>query len=247
MTPRVSIFAALSCLIWAPFSSSFGADQKPAVSFTGHVLPLLEAKCHKCHGDKKSPKGGLRLTTPRGIMLGTPDYEVVVPGKPEKSPLYLLTLESEDNDDIMLRYKHYPISNICNENVDRPAHTNACAASMTSECANQQQRFWEINRLIFKNQSNLTAADLRFMAQQVGLDMDAYQACVDNPLTEAAVRADVAHATQVGVTGTPSLFLKGVTGDEWIRVRGGPDELMALIEAHRAGTPFPETPPASRH
>lgn len=152
-----------------------------------------------------------------------------------------------DNPDIQLRYKHYPISNLCNENVDRAGHEDACGAAMASECALQQQRFWDLNRLLFKNQNNLTDGDLRFMAQQVGLDMDAFQTCMDNPLTETAVRTDVAHATQAGITGTPTLFLRGVQGDEWVRVQGGPDELMTLIAAHRAGVSFPSTPPASGH
>jgi len=149
----------------------------------------------------------------------------------------------EANPDIQLRYKNYPISSVCNENVGREGHVNACGASMAAECADQQQRFWELNRLMFKNQRNLTDDDVRFMAKQIGLDMDAYQTCRDDPRTEAAVRADVAHATQVGVTGTPSLFLKGTSGDDWIRVKGGPDELMALIDAHRSGVAFPATPP----
>jgi protein-disulfide isomerase len=148
--------------------------------------------------------------------------------------------------DVQVRYKHYPISSLCNENVERPGHTNACGAAMASECANQQQRFWELNRLMFKNQKNLTDDDIRFMAQQIDLDMDAYQQCRDNPLTEASVRADVAHATQAGVTGTPSLYLKGVKGEEWIRVKGGHEELQTLLAAHRAGVAFPDTPPASR-
>jgi protein-disulfide isomerase/uncharacterized membrane protein len=153
----------------------------------------------------------------------------------------------EQNDDIQMFYKNYPISNICNENISQPAHTNACGAAMAAECANQQQRFWELSRLMFKNQTNLTTNDQMFMAKQVGLDMDAFQTCMDNPLTEASVRADVAHATEVGVHGTPALYLKGVKGDEWIHIKGGPDSLIALVEAHRAGIEFPPTPPAERH
>lgn len=151
----------------------------------------------------------------------------------------------EQDADIQLRYKHYPISSLCNENVGRPGHTNACNAAMAAECALQQDRFWEMNRLMFKNQKNLTEDDVRFMAQQIGLNMDAYQTCRDNPLTEAAVRADVAHATELGVSGTPSLYLKGATGDAWIRVKGGHKELLTLIDAHRAGVAFPPTPAAS--
>ncbi|MEL6349966.1 MAG: vitamin K epoxide reductase family protein [Myxococcota bacterium] len=148
------------------------------------------------------------------------------------------------NPDVRLLYKHYPISSICNENVGREGHVNACGAAKASECARQQQRFWDLSRMMYMNQRNLTDSDLRFMAQQVNLNMDAFESCMADPVTETAIRTDVAHATQIGVSGTPTLFLKGVQGDEWVRVRGGPAEALTLINAHRNGIALPPTPAA---
>ena len=150
-----------------------------------------------------------------------------------------------ENADVRLLYKHYPISSICNENVDREGHARACGAAMAAECARTQQRFWELSALMFKNQANLSPDEVRFMAQQVELDMAAFDACMADPMTEQAVRADVAHATSTGVHGTPSLYLKGATTEPWIRVRGGHEELSALIAAHKSGVQLLPAPPPS--
>lgn len=50
---------------------------------------------------------------------------------------------SEYKDDVRLVYKHYPITSI---------HPNAQKASEASECAREQNKFWEYHDLLFQNQ-----------------------------------------------------------------------------------------------
>ncbi len=60
----------------------------PAVEefFEAKVRPLLVARCFECHGTEK-PKGGLRLNARDSMLKGGEGGPVVVPGKPEESPL----------------------------------------------------------------------------------------------------------------------------------------------------------------
>jgi Protein of unknown function (DUF1553)/Protein of unknown function (DUF1549)/Planctomycete cytochrome C/Concanavalin A-like lectin/glucanases superfamily len=58
-----------------------------AAFFEADVRPLLVEKCGSCHGDAKSPKGGLQLTSREGVILGGDGGAVVTPGKPDESPL----------------------------------------------------------------------------------------------------------------------------------------------------------------
>jgi hypothetical protein len=51
------------------------------------VLPLLKARCVKCHGPIK-PKGKLNLSNPRSMARGGSSGPVVEPGKPEESTLW---------------------------------------------------------------------------------------------------------------------------------------------------------------
>jgi hypothetical protein len=64
-------------------------EQAPAAAplFETDVLPLLEGKCLRCHGEKVK-KADLDLRTRAGVLKGSESGPVVVPGKPQESPLY---------------------------------------------------------------------------------------------------------------------------------------------------------------
>ncbi|MBM3846397.1 MAG: hypothetical protein FJ405_08940 [Verrucomicrobia bacterium] len=80
-----------------PWVSS-GADP---VDFKQHVKPILESTCLSCH-DAQNTKGGLRLDTAAGAKKGGDDKgPSIVPGQPDKSPLYTLSALPADHDDIM--------------------------------------------------------------------------------------------------------------------------------------------------
>ncbi|QDU89704.1 Planctomycete cytochrome C [Pirellulimonas nuda] len=58
-----------------------------AVSFERDVLPLLEARCNKCHHAEQQ-RGGLDLTRRETILRGGDSLgAAVVPGRPDRSPL----------------------------------------------------------------------------------------------------------------------------------------------------------------
>ncbi|MCF7787116.1 MAG: DUF1553 domain-containing protein [Prosthecobacter sp.] len=68
-------------------------------AFQKHILPILQEKCFRCHGDKD--KGGLKLTS-RADALHGGDSEIpsIVPGKPEASEM-IVRLRSEDDSLVM--------------------------------------------------------------------------------------------------------------------------------------------------
>src|SRR5215472_9954790 len=81
--PGPVVLAAL-CLT-APALAGDAAGQVPL--FEKDVLPLLEAKCVRCHGDK-AKKAELDLRTRAGILKGGESGPVVAPGKPADSRLF---------------------------------------------------------------------------------------------------------------------------------------------------------------
>ncbi len=147
--------------------------------------------------------------------------------------------------DVQLRFKHYPISSRCNTEVSHEGHRTACDASFASECAHQQGRFWEYSDLLMKNQSYQSPEDLRFIASQVGLDTEAFLACMAGDTPMRTVRRDVAAAAKVEVHGTPTFYVKGLYGDAFVLVRARPEAIFRLVDAHRKGRrmPPPQPPP----
>lgn len=142
----------------------------------------------------------------------------------------------EKHPDLRLLFKHYPLSNACNPSVQSAFHEHACGAAKAAECARQQGRFWELSRLMFKNQQYLSPGDLQTMAGQVSLDTASWSACLDQPATLSAISADIDMANSLGLTGTPSLYLHGLGAEgQWVKVMGGPSDVTVLVEAHKAG------------
>jgi hypothetical protein len=63
------------------------ASRAAEPSFETDVLPILQANCFGCHGEK-TQKAELSLTTQARLLEGGESGEIVVPGKPEESLLY---------------------------------------------------------------------------------------------------------------------------------------------------------------
>jgi predicted DsbA family dithiol-disulfide isomerase len=90
-------------------------------------------------------------------------------------------------------------------------HKEAFKAAEASHCARDQGKYWEMYNRLFANQRQLGRDDLARHAQAVGLDMTAFQRCLDSGKHAETVRKDLAEAQRLGVTGTPTFFI-GVAG-----------------------------------
>ncbi len=156
----------------------------------------------------------------------------------------------DSNDDVKMLFKNYPINSGCNPFVQAAGHEYACAAAAAAECARLQGRFWELSEAMFKNQSYLSPPDIRFMAERQGIDLPSFDACVSSAAAADAVKADVESGGLAEIEGTPSIFLLGTHGDQWVRLTIGPadkDRVNAMLAAARAGRALPAPPPAPPH
>lgn len=148
-----------------------------------------------------------------------------------------------ENKDIKAYFRHYPISGNCNRFVEGVRHENSCQAAAAAECARIQGRFWELAGQMFANPDYLGKDDLRFMAEQVGLEPKAFETCMQDPATAQAIVADVEGGGAAQISGTPAIFLKGAFGDQWVRVIGGKEAIETILKAARSGKPLPPPPP----
>lgn len=87
-------------------------------------------------------------------------------------------------------------------------------AAEASECANEQGRFWDYHNMLYTNQQGEGSgafADnrLQAFAAALGLDTQKFNACFDAHKYSAAVDADEALGTGMGVQGTPTIFING--------------------------------------
>jgi protein-disulfide isomerase len=87
-------------------------------------------------------------------------------------------------------------------------------AANASMCANEQGKFWEMHSILYanwngENQGNLSDRRLQAMAESVGLDMNAFNACFNANKFESEIQADFNKGKDMGVNGTPTVFVNG--------------------------------------
>ena len=109
---------------------------------------------------------------------------------------------------LRLEFRHFPV-----------VGTESLTAARGSVCAAEQDRFWEYANRLFVIQADdgfrpdrgaFDEPALTDLAGNLGLDEDAFAACLANPDTLSAVSANDVEARAVGFRGTPSFILNGV-------------------------------------
>ena len=98
-------------------------------------------------------------------------------------------------------------------------HREARGAAQAAWCANEQGKFWKMHEQMFANQRYLRPDDLVKHAEEIGLDVPAFQACFDSGKYKAQIDASVEEGRKLGLSGTPS-FVLGYTEAGGTQVRG---------------------------
>lgn len=112
-----------------------------------------------------------------------------------------------ENIDYVVRY--FPL----------PSHLNSMNAAIAAESANQQGQFEDMYNQLFTTQvewgeSQESQAPLfRSYAEEIGLDMAAYDQAVADPATQARIQADIDDGIALGVDSTPTFFINGQVAD----------------------------------
>ena len=98
-------------------------------------------------------------------------------------------------------------------------HPLAFKAAEATHCAADQGKFWEMHDRLFANQRELSRPDLSKHAKALGLDVGAFDQCMDTGKSAARIRKDEAQALELQTTGTPTFFL-GVTDPKTSQIKG---------------------------
>ena len=87
-------------------------------------------------------------------------------------------------------------------------HARAIPAAQASRCAGEQGKFWEFHDKLFSNKG-LTGDDLKRYAEELSLDISAFDTCFASNKHAKAISADTDQGKSLGVTGTPAFFING--------------------------------------
>ena len=128
-------------------------------------------------------------------------------------------------------------------------------AAVAAQCAGVQNKFWDYHDWLYANQNPngenkgwFTQARLDAIALKVGLDLPSFDTCLADPAKAAAVRAEQAAGSALGVGGTPTIFAndKPVTLSTYANLAA---LIASLVPATPSGvpsvSPSASPPPAS--
>jgi len=90
-----------------------------------------------------------------------------------------------------------------------PFHPNALPAAKAAMAAHKQGKFWEMHKLMFEHQTELSEPKYEEWAKQIGLDMNRWRRDKDSTELANAITSEGRYGTQVGADGTPAFFING--------------------------------------
>ncbi len=102
-------------------------------------------------------------------------------------------------NDVRVVAKQFPLS----------SHRFAFKAAMGAMAAHNQGKFWEFHKALLKNHNALNDAKILSIAKELGLDMPRYTGDSKSPGNRALILEDVQDGRDIGVRGTPSVFING--------------------------------------
>ena len=101
---------------------------------------------------------------------------------------------------IRLVYRHLPLTSI---------HPDAFPAAEASMCAGEQNAYWQYHDKLFGGSTLGTDVYIQY-AQDLGLDMDMFESCINDHKYQSEVQADSDFAVNLGVRSTPTFFINGL-------------------------------------
>jgi protein-disulfide isomerase len=117
---------------------------------------------------------------------------------------------------VLFAFRNLPLEKI---------HHSALLASEAATCAARQGHFWEMHDALFVPPAKFDADGLGAAAQNIGLNVEAFQDCLFLGDTTATVRREEGEASKLGINSTPTFLIgKLQEGGEVMvksRLRGG--------------------------
>ena len=114
----------------------------------------------------------------------------------------LRDIETRFGDQIAVVFRHFPLADV---------HPDALTASVAAQAASQVEieKFWPMHDLLFQNQRDLRESDLMKYAREIGIDGADFRAAFGAPQTLETVQKSLRDGQNLGLHGTPSVWVNG--------------------------------------
>jgi protein-disulfide isomerase len=101
---------------------------------------------------------------------------------------------------LRLVYRNLPLTSI---------HPDALTAAEASMCAGEQDVYWKYHDKLFSSESLGNSVYTQY-AQELGLNMPTFEACLSDHKYQKTIEADSDFAINLGIRSTPTFFINGL-------------------------------------
>ncbi|MBV9303615.1 MAG: thioredoxin domain-containing protein [Acidobacteriaceae bacterium] len=132
-------------------------------------------------------------------------------------------IKNEFGDKVALVYKDYPLQ----------MHHDAEPMAEAARCAGEQGKYWEFHDYLFNDVKNFDIAQAKEHARALQLDSARFDKCLDSNAEDQLIKHDSAEATNLGVGGTPTVFVNGrlIAGAKYEAIRDAIQQELAAASA----------------
>ena len=123
----------------------------------------------------------------------------------------VMKLMENNQDKLRWVYRHFPLG-FHNPGAQKQAEASECVAEIKGNDA-----FWDFSDKIYtrtkSNGKGFPLKNLRPLAEEIGVDGEAFTKCLDSGKMSARVNEDIANGKLLGVSGTPAAFIVNQKGE----------------------------------
>ncbi len=216
-------------------------NQEPVKKESTEEESLMKANKEAIDKANSSSQAGLKVVSEDDYVWGPRDAAVAVIIYSDFECPFCFGFHSttkkikeEFGDKIAVVFRHYFLS----------SHKNALPAAIASECAGEEDLFWQMYDKIFEDsrEGKLNTEEFKKDALEIGLSQAKFDKCLDQEKYREKVIAQKAEGKQAGVTGTPTIFVNdeifpGAFPFEDFVTREGEraEGMKSVIERHLGG------------
>lgn len=135
-----------------------------------------------------------------------------------KSHFQIRKLINSYPDKIRLIHRHYPIDHEFNPHVaPRPFHIGSGRLSMLAIAAQEQNKFWEINDILYSiMREKVTDVNINHLANELNLDLNKLIDDINSPITLKLLENDIKSGLRHEVSGTPTYVIDNAVYEGFI-------------------------------
>ncbi len=179
------------------------------------AIAKLELKVLQNQLPTSQPKLPMKISADNDPMIGNPDAPITIIeftdfqcpfcARFHTQTLPLILEEYIEPGKVKLVVRDFPIESI---------HPNAVAASVASECANEQGKVKEMHDMLFYNQNEWSKQEtvdaLSLFSQyatEIQLEQETFDSCLTSGKYLEEIKKDLDDGRDYGVSGTPGFFI----------------------------------------